>query len=105
MTTLTRKERWVFSIILPILALTVGYFLVLMTTDGAGSSIGFRAIGALIAFPAAILLTFVINILIAFPREVSRWSSFAIGLIAPVLVIVVEYVYLWQVWRQYPDIG
>lgn len=105
MTTLTRKERWVFSIILPILALTVGYFLVLMTADGAGSSIGFRAIGALIAFPAAILITFAINLLIAFPGEVSRSSSFAVGMIAPILVIVAEYVYLWQAWRQYPDIG
>ena len=105
MTTLTLKERWVFSVLLPICALLVGYFLVLATTDGEGSSIGFRAIGALIALPIVALLTFVVNFLIVFPWRKSRSSSFALGMIMPVLAVVLEYVYLWQVWKQYPDIG
>jgi phosphatidylglycerophosphate synthase len=105
MTTLTLKERWIFSILLPVCALIGGYFLVLATTHGEGSSIGFRAIGALIALPVVILVTFVANFLIAFPRKKSRSSSFAVGMVVPVLAVIVEYVYLWQVWRQYPDIG
>lgn len=105
MTTLSRKERWVFSIILPICALIAGYLLVIATTDGEGSSIGFRAIGALIALPVAVILTFALNFLIAFPREDSRSSSFAVGMIVPVLICKAEYVYLWQVWRQYPSIS
>jgi phosphatidylglycerophosphate synthase len=105
MTALTRKERWVFSIILPICALIVGYFLVIATTDGQGSSIGFRSIGALIAFPVVVLSTFALNFVIAFPRDKSRGSSFAIGMIVPVLVFIIEYVYLWQVWKQYPSIS
>lgn len=105
MTTLTLKERWVFSVILPVCGLIVGYFLVLATTDGEGSSIGFRAIGALIVFPVVVLITLVINYVIAFPRTKSRSSSFAIGMVVPVLAVIIEYVYLWQVWRQYPDIG
>ena len=105
MTSLTLKERWVFSILLPMCALIVGYFLVLATTDGEGSSIGFRAIGALIALPVVVLITFAVNFLIAFPWKKSRSSSFAIGMVVPILVIIVVYVYLWQVWKQYPDIG
>lgn len=105
MTTLTLKERWIFAIILPMCALMVSYFLVLATTQGEGSSIGFRAIGALIALPVVMLVTFVINFLIAFPWNKSRLSSFAIGMVVPVLAVIAEYVYLWQVWRQYPDIG
>ena len=105
MAILNRKERWIFSILLPICALIVGYLLVLATTDGEGSSIGFRAIGALIALPVVILVTFLVNFLIAFPRTRSRSSSFAVGMVMPVVAVVVEYVYLWQVWRQYPDIG
>jgi phosphatidylglycerophosphate synthase len=105
MTTLTLKERWIFSVLLPICALIVGYFLVLATTDGEGSTIGFRAIGALIALPVVVLTTFVGNFLIAFPWKKSRSSSFAVGMVVPVLAVIVEYVYLWQVWKQYPDIG
>lgn len=105
MTTLTLKERWIFSVILPICVLIVGYFLVLATTHGEGSSIGFRAIGAFIALPIVVILTFVINFIIAFPWQRSRLSSFAVGVIVPILAIIVEYVYLWQVWKQYPDIG
>jgi phosphatidylglycerophosphate synthase len=105
MTTLTRKERWVFSIFLPMGGLIIGYFLVIATTDGAGSSIGFRAIGALIALPVVILITFVVNFLIVLPLEKSRLSSFATGMIVPVVTFIIEYVYLWQVWRQSPDIS
>jgi len=105
MTTLTLKERWIFSVLLPICALVVGYFLVLATTNGEGSSIGFRAIGALIALPVVVLLTFVVNFLIAFPWEKSRSSSFAVGMVVPVVAVIFEYVYLWQIWKQYPDIG
>ena len=54
MTTLTRKERWTFSVLLPLCALVAGYLLVLATTQGAGSSIGFRALGALIALRASL---------------------------------------------------
>ena len=102
---LTRKERWTFSIVLPMIALTVGYFLVIATTDGQGSSIGFRALGALIAFPVALIVTFVFNFLVALPRENSRSGSFAFGMIAPVLILVAEYAFLWQVWEMYPDIS
>jgi len=105
MTTLTRKERWVFSIILPMCSLIVGYFLVIATTNGEGSSIGFRAIGALIAFPIAAIVTLVLNFLIAFPRENSRSSSFVVGMVVPILIFIAEYVYLWQVWKQYPSIS
>ena len=52
MTSLTLKERWVFSIVLPMCALLVGYFLVLATTDGEGSSIGFRAISRIDCSPS-----------------------------------------------------
>jgi hypothetical protein len=105
MTTLTLKERWIFSVILPICVLIVGYFLVLATAQNAGSSIGFRAIGAFIALPIVVLLTFVINFIIAFPWKKSRLSSFAVGVVVPIVAIIIEYVYLWQVWKQYPDIG
>ena len=105
MTTLTLKERWIFSTILPICFLIVGYFLVLITAENAGSSIGFRAIGAFIYFPIVILLTFVINFIIAFPLKKSRLSSFAVGVVVPIVAIITEYVFLWQVWKQYPDIG
>ena len=105
MTTLTLKERWIFAVILPICSLIVGYFLVLATAQNEGSSIGFRAIGAFIVLPIVVLLTFVINFIIAFPWKKSRLSSFAIGMVVPVLSLIVEYVYLWQVWKKYPDIG
>gem|GEM_PF-3801838 len=89
--------------VLPICALAVCYFLVLATADGA--SIGFRAIGAMITFPVVVLITFTANFVIAFPLAKSRTSAFAFGMIAPILSIVIVYVYLWQSWRQYPDIG
>lgn len=105
MTPLTLKERWVFSILLPICALLIGYVLVMGTTQGEGSSIGFRAIAALIALPVVVLLTFALNFFIAFPRKTSRLSSFAIGMIVPAIALIVEYAYLWQIWKEYPDIS
>lgn len=105
MAALTRKERWMFSIVFPMCALAVGYFLVIATTDGEGSAIGFRAIGALIAFPIAVIVTFVVNFLIALPLESSRASSFAVGMVVPILILIAEYAYLWQVWEEYPSIS
>ncbi len=105
MATLTLKERWVFSILLPICSLIVGYMLVLATTQGVGSSIGFRAIGALIALPFAVLLNFGINFVFVFPLTTSRSSSFWVGMAAPVLTFVIEYAYLWQIWKKYPDLS
>lgn len=89
MTTLSKKERWVFAVFLPIGVLAVGYVLVMGTAHGRGSSIGFRAIRTLIALPL----------------KKSRLSSFAVGMIVPVLACIIEYAYLWQVWREYPDIS
>ncbi len=105
MTTLSKKERWVFAVFLPIGVLAVGYVLVMGTAHGRGSSIGFRAIGTLIAFPVVISCTFLLNLLIALPLKKSRFSSFAVGMIVPVLACIIEYAYLWQVWREYPDIS
>ena len=86
-------------------ALIIGYLLVIATTDGEGSSIGFRAIGALIALPFAAIVTFVMNFLIALPLENSRSSSFVVGMIVPIMIFIAEYVYLWQVWKEYPSIS
>ncbi|OEY67507.1 hypothetical protein [Marinobacter sp. X15-166B] len=105
MTPLSRKERWLFSIILPLCAMTAGYFLVIATTDGQGSSIGFRAIGVLVAFPIAVLVTALLNFLFVFSRKTTRSASFAAGMVVPILLLSIEYAYLWQVWEQYPGIS
>lgn len=91
--------------ILPICLLVIGYLLVISTTQGEGSAIGFRALGVLIALPAVVLSTFGINLLIAFPWQRSRTLSFVLGMLVPVSVWVAEYVYLWELWRQFPDIS
>ena len=91
--------------ILPICLLVIGYLLVIGTTHGEGSAIGFRALGVLIALPVVVLSTFGINLLIAFPWQRSRTTSFVLGMLVPVSVWVAEYVYLWQLWRQFPDIS
>lgn len=89
----------------PLLFLVAGYFLVLGTAQGAGSSIGFRAIGAFIFSPAVLIINFLINLSLVLPFIKSKQSALAFGLITPVISLVIEYAFLWQIWKQYPDIG
>ncbi len=60
-------------------------------------------LGSLLFFGTGV--TFAANFVIAFPLTKSRASAFAFGMIVPIISVVIVYVYLWQSWRQYPDIG
>ncbi len=102
---ITRKQRWLYAMLWPLLFLVVGYVLVLGTAQGAGSSIGFRALGALIFSPAVLIANFLVNLALVLPFVKSKMSALAFGVIAPLTSLVIEYAYLWQVWKDYPDIG
>ena len=90
---------------LPVLALTIAYLLVIATTDGAGSAIGFRAIFTMVLFPLVVLVTVAVNYVIAYKPFKSPSWAFSRGMIVPAIGVVLEYAYLWQIWEKYPSIS
>lgn len=95
---LSKADKLVFGILVPMAMYVLGSWAVLNTSAGGGPSAGYRGMQLLFfVFPAGFVVAGLLDIWVLFAPVARRLSAFLLGLIFPALALMFEYAYLWHI--------
>lgn len=95
---LSKADKLLFGILAPLVVYILGSWVVLSTSTGEGPSAGYRGMQLLFfIFPAGFVVAGLLNIWVLFAPVRRRVSAFLLGSFLPVLALVIEYAFLWNI--------
>ena len=89
---LRRRDRLIFGVLLPILAMAGGLFIIMLMDTSAGAA-EFAALGIFLMAIAISPIVLIINSVVAFQNQTTRGDCFKRGMIFPGIVMVAAFLY------------
>jgi len=94
---LRKRDRLLFGVLLPIVAMAAGLFIIMLMDTSAGAA-EFAALGIFLVAIAVSPIVLIINSVVAFQAQQTRAECFKRGMIVPGLVLAAAFLYQLGIW-------